>query len=256
MYPGDFDTDERVRRLDFEGIGFFVTLLNYAWVNDGLPADFGETSAQLLGEDRRRCRRLWKEVSSNFPMAADGRFRNPRQERERKKSVAVHDAAVKAAKARWNGHANAYANAYPIANADAMPTEQNRTDTTLEQASSSSYNRTRAEISANGAAAACLPDPEPEPEPEPPPGLSRFEGILWRASRDLILPSRTTENDCGRSEPNPVWDAFAGAMRNAQERILRANDPVAYARTVIQHQLKALGFVPKMAPQQAKKAAG
>ena len=102
LYPEDFECDEKVRRLDLEGIGFFLLCLNYAWTNDGLPPDFGPKFGGLLPKDPRKFARLWLEVSPNFPLAADGRFRNPRQEDERKKSLSAYRAKVKGGKARWN----------------------------------------------------------------------------------------------------------------------------------------------------------
>jgi hypothetical protein len=103
MYPEDFECDEKVKRLDLEGLGFFLLCLNYAWTNDGLPPDFGPKLAGSLAKDPRKFARLWREVSPNFPPAADGKFRNPRQELERKKAVTLHNGAVKANQVRWHG---------------------------------------------------------------------------------------------------------------------------------------------------------
>jgi len=133
MYPTDFETDETVRRLDFEGIGFYVTLLNFAWTSDGIPPDFVLNSGKLLKLNPRTFRRLWKQVESKFPVAADGRFRNPRQEVERAKAVKLHQDGVKGAKARWKNHAPPYAPTY----ADSMRSDMG---------------------------SQCHPQPEPEPE--------------------------------------------------------------------------------------------
>jgi hypothetical protein len=102
MYPEDFECDEKVKRLDLEDLGFFLLCLNYAWTNDGLPPDFGPKLAGSLAKDPRKFSRLWRKVSPNFPVAADGRFRNPRQEDERKKSLIAYEGKVKGGKARWN----------------------------------------------------------------------------------------------------------------------------------------------------------
>ena len=266
MYPEDFECDEKVKRLSLEGIGFFLKCLNFAWTNDGLPPDFHDSCARAIGEDRRICNRLWPQISPNFLMAADGRLRNPRQERERKKALAVHEVKSKAAKARWERDAHAHANGYAPAYAHNMQAEQSRSESTvvvarqaaaIPNSARAGYMDSRAASmpAAAPAAAAC----PPENGSEPPPGLDRFESILWHASRDLILPARYVENEFGRREQNPTWTAFARAMRNAQSRILEANDPVRYARPIIQAQLRSLGWSqpgPKIQPQMAKKAAG
>jgi uncharacterized protein YdaU (DUF1376 family) len=116
MFPEHFECAETVRRMDFEAIGFYLTLLNFAWTSDGLPPDFVQTSGRLLKEDPRKFRRLWKKIEANFPMAADGRFRNPRQEVERTRAFSRSKKAVKAADARWKTDANASAQAMPAQN--------------------------------------------------------------------------------------------------------------------------------------------
>jgi hypothetical protein len=252
MYPEDFECDEKVRLMDLGALGLLVKCLNHAWVNDGLPQEtdkilsmFGPTRdkerASKWQKVQQEFARLWQQVEPHFPIAADGRRRNPRQERERKKAVAVHEAAVKAAKARWNG------------NADAMRTHmqpqmrsqcQAEADTDIEKYSTGEEGRKEEEYTtarANG-----LPPPPPTgpnpPAEAPPSGLTPFEQIIWQASRDMILPAHYVENEYGRREPNPVWEAFAKSMRYAEPRIRRAHDPVTYARHVIQQELRALGF--------------
>lgn len=83
MYPADFDTDERVRLMRSLEKGVYLECLNHAWLNDGLPAD-PEDVFLLTTCTPEEFTRAWKRVEPCFPIAEDGRRRNPRQEKERK----------------------------------------------------------------------------------------------------------------------------------------------------------------------------
>ena len=58
--------------------GIYITLLWYAWVNDGLPVEVDQLDRMAYGT--KSC---WPTIASKFPVAADGKRRNPRMERDR-----------------------------------------------------------------------------------------------------------------------------------------------------------------------------
>lgn len=98
-YPGDCDTNEDVKAMDDAEFGFYMRCLNHAWLNDGLPADFDEL-ARVMGKT--------KKISKDFGQGSgkflvhDGRFVNPRQEKQRSSARDLAGSKRSAAKARWD----------------------------------------------------------------------------------------------------------------------------------------------------------
>lgn len=83
-YAPDVLTDGEFAEMEYDERGVFVTLLSFAWLNDGIPAD-QERIRRLLRIPPRDFERIWKAVSRCFePRPGDAeRLVNPRQERER-----------------------------------------------------------------------------------------------------------------------------------------------------------------------------
>ena len=65
-------------------IGGYDKLLDASWQSDGLPAD-PKRIFLIHGEIES----VWKLLADKFPIAADGKRRNPRQERERAEMLGV-----------------------------------------------------------------------------------------------------------------------------------------------------------------------
>jgi uncharacterized protein YdaU (DUF1376 family) len=114
-YASETEADGDWVMMDLAERGLFITLLDYGWINDGLPFDT-EALARIARVDIDTFKRLWKRVGLKFT-ADHGKFINRRQETER---LRVNEKSVKAASAaaqRWNNgndvDANAYANASP-----------------------------------------------------------------------------------------------------------------------------------------------
>lgn len=86
----------KVQRCDF------MDLLCHQWTSDGLPEDLNVV-ARLIGY--RSAAQIPPMVIEKFPLAPDGRRRNPRleeeRERSRKRHAANRDRASKAGSARW-----------------------------------------------------------------------------------------------------------------------------------------------------------
>jgi uncharacterized protein YdaU (DUF1376 family) len=108
-YPSDFETDEDVRLMSNEEIGFYLRCLNHAWMHDGLPVD-PFLLARLFRESTDDFERLWAAVGRKFyPDPQSGRLVNRRQIDDKLESEEKSNRNRQSAKTRWN--ANAYANA-------------------------------------------------------------------------------------------------------------------------------------------------
>jgi uncharacterized protein YdaU (DUF1376 family) len=109
MYPADCDADEHFRLMTFEQRGLYWTLLNHAWLNDGLPTAIDDIR-DLCRLHQTDFERMWERVSKCFEIV-DGRFRNRRQEKERaevrSKSEQSADAARKMHARKSSVHASA-----------------------------------------------------------------------------------------------------------------------------------------------------
>jgi len=76
--------------LSLEEQGAYKRLLDYEWLEDGLP-DNPVILAKILGQTSRKFARIWAAVSDFFPLCDDGLRRNPRLNRERAKYRYFHD---------------------------------------------------------------------------------------------------------------------------------------------------------------------
>lgn len=90
--------------------GAYMILLWASWEGDGLPAE-----PERLFRLDPDIRPAWHLLEDKFPIAADGKRRNARQERERGEMRELGkrnaDKARKAASARWDASSNATSNA-------------------------------------------------------------------------------------------------------------------------------------------------
>lgn len=86
--------------------GIYVTLLWYAWVNDGLPNDLDRLDRMAPG-----AKRAWDLLEDKLPVFGDGRRRNPRMEKDRdpfnERSKNLSSRGAKAAYARWHASGDA-----------------------------------------------------------------------------------------------------------------------------------------------------
>lgn len=106
-YPADAAIDDTYRLLDDAERGNFHTLYDFAWMNDGIPADL-ESIAALLGRPLALMRRRWVRLSRCWmphPTRPD-RLVNARQERERSSQAENRErrkaAAERANEIRWS----------------------------------------------------------------------------------------------------------------------------------------------------------
>lgn len=138
-YPGEAELDEGWYSMPMAERGLYISLLNYSWLNDGLPPDT-EEMARAVRVTVEEFKTLWVKVGRKFYLD-EGRLRNKRQEEERSavrsKSEKNADAAVK----RWERNANAYpnadANAYANAYANGIQRAYNYNYNSVSNSSSS-----------------------------------------------------------------------------------------------------------------------
>ena len=95
-YAKDWLTSEHVTCMTLEQKGMFITLLDYAWVNDGLPTD-ENMLARLCGCDDITFNNCWDIVKKRFELKK-GRLKNKRQEVEKKAYNDKVSACAKAGK--------------------------------------------------------------------------------------------------------------------------------------------------------------
>ena len=110
MYPADAETDENFRLMSLEERGMFWTLLNHAWINDGIPFETMRLS-RLCGITEERFKSLWKCVGECFYLD-NGRMRNKRQEEERTYAIEKSKKATDAVRTRYGRSTNELPRAY------------------------------------------------------------------------------------------------------------------------------------------------
>ena len=98
FYPQDFIADFNVINMSMEERGIYITLLCNCWIEDGLPAEDSDPMASLFKSDK---------VAKCF-IKKNGRFRNPRLDKERQKQLIFHKsqqaAGLRGAAKRWGRH--------------------------------------------------------------------------------------------------------------------------------------------------------
>lgn len=101
-YPKDALTDASLTVMNLTAEGMYRRLLDNAWIENGLPDDLDEIFTISKCVTRAQFDKLWKSVNFKFPIAKDGRRRNPRQERTRKEQRKHSQKNKLAADKRWN----------------------------------------------------------------------------------------------------------------------------------------------------------
>ena len=108
FYAGDFLSDLRVSLMNMEERGVYITLLAYAWLEDGLP-NKPEILKGLCGNPKN-WNKIWGNVKECFTEGDKETINNRRLVKERDKLISykklMSSAGKKGAKSRWgNGKA-------------------------------------------------------------------------------------------------------------------------------------------------------
>ena len=132
FYFGDFLND--TAHMTLEERGAYMTLLSYAWINEGLPLEEKKIRT-LLGISPHKYSKVWPEIKSKF-FALPDRYVNPRMEEERGKQAAYR--AKQAAAGRKGGQAKASSNPTPVAS-DSLVAKPKPEPSSSSTTSSSTY---------------------------------------------------------------------------------------------------------------------
>ncbi|SMP77896.1 Uncharacterized conserved protein YdaU, DUF1376 family [Neorhodopirellula lusitana] len=98
--PSDYLADTRL--LTLEAHGLYFLLLQHHWIQERLP-DCPKDLAKLTGQDPRRFKRCFKEISQYFE-SANGYLTNKRMVSEIEKAKEKTEKARGSADARWHGN--------------------------------------------------------------------------------------------------------------------------------------------------------
>lgn len=101
FYPQDFLGSPHVVVMTPLQRGHYITLLCVSWGLDGLT---DEDVRVLMGADYETC---WPKIRPCWQDGKDGRWRSPRQERERAAAIERRDQASAKARTRWDAASNA-----------------------------------------------------------------------------------------------------------------------------------------------------
>lgn len=101
-YPKDILTDKRVMGMTLAQEAIYRRLLDFAWLEDGLDDDMQLlASYSKLGEQLDVFMKHWEIIQKCFTKV-NSKWKNPRQEKERKKQKVFRKKQKKAAQVRWN----------------------------------------------------------------------------------------------------------------------------------------------------------
>lgn len=103
FYPGDWIIS--TRRLSPDARCVHIDLLAFGWEDDGIPDD-PCVLASMCAMTPARFRRAWTEIEAKWPLAEEGKRRNPRQERQRSEYGELREKRRKAGLASAEARAN------------------------------------------------------------------------------------------------------------------------------------------------------
>lgn len=76
--PRDYMTSPRVMTLSWEEHGIYRFLLDFQWINDGIPSDLDEICAIVRGAKRKSVEKVVRLFFSNHPTKGEDHLANPR----------------------------------------------------------------------------------------------------------------------------------------------------------------------------------
>jgi len=128
-YPKDMVTDKRVIAMTLEEEACYRRLMDYAWIENGLDNDLSLLASycKLTGQPEKFSK-IWKVVKKCFFLHR-GKFKNKRQEKERKKQKLYSEIQRNRVKHRWDkelGRDTTVIPRYPLGNTTSQ--DQSRSD--------------------------------------------------------------------------------------------------------------------------------
>mgnify|MGYP001573564480 FL=1 len=108
IYPKDFLSSSKVRKMSLTEIGAYIVLLLTSWLDGSLPNDPSEI-ARTLGIKEAQFKRMWTGPLGQCFAEKNGRLFNERLECERKSQAEFRKKQKDKADARWHPSGNAAA---------------------------------------------------------------------------------------------------------------------------------------------------
>lgn len=103
FYPRDWVMSTRVMTPEQRGV--YMDLLCFAWDANGLPDEPREMAA-MVGISAQKFARIWAVIGGKFVQGEDGRWRNPRQEKQRDELEELREKRRRAGQASAEQRAN------------------------------------------------------------------------------------------------------------------------------------------------------
>lgn len=205
-FPAEMEAETNFRCMTLEERGLFITCLNLAWVNNGLPSDLGEL-ARMLRVNRNKLDKLWRGRVGVMFEHTRGRLRNTRQELDRQEVEYKSLTAAESANVRWKR------------NATKKDSQCLRTDTDTEQIKKQMQNRTDADFYNDEPNwADNLVDPHPGRRPEAAPPTPVKPAMPLRPKSDLELSEEELEAKYGSDWRSVLQQReFAAARRDREQ---------------------------------------
>lgn len=184
--------DEEFRVMTFAERGFYLTCLDYAWMNSGLPSD-PELRARVIGCSREEADKYWQTVQRKFVQSAQAtdRLVNPRQEDERKKAYSKSEKATAAVQTRYN---KTNERSYERSNVRSASSSASRSASVALRASDSDYE------SVSGFVVSSTPEQQTKPE------------LQTKPAREYITPGNAPVNSANGEMTDEQAKAFLKSL--------------------------------------------
>lgn len=168
FYPADFLSDGRTAAMTYEERGVLITLLSFAWLDGGIPADHSRIQ-RILRMNRAEFARVWAGIGQCFAPHPEKPevLVNARMERERASQAENREARKAASRAanavRWNKDGS---------DSDPIRTEVgSQSDPTLSRLPSPDPRPSTPCVD--------IPPSRPAAKPKPQPSGDHSEFIAW-----------------------------------------------------------------------------
>lgn len=196
------------RHLTCAARGAYVDLLILAWFDEGVPAD-PEILRRMVGAEPKDWRGIWPQLEPKWPVSADGKRRNPREEEERAKARLV------SSKRSESGKAGVAARAKQTAS---KPEANGQVNAKLSVAVADTDHRSDTQSVSDVVRGSAPPAPETHTPPTgpdvtawgPTPARSHSPANAWQGTRK------------GLSVPQFLHDELVSRMATPDDAALRA----------------------------------
>jgi uncharacterized protein YdaU (DUF1376 family) len=196
------------RHLTCAARGAYVDLLILAWFDEGVPAD-PEILRRMVGAEPKDWRGIWPQLEPKWPVSADDKRRNPREEEERAKARLVSSKRSESGKAGVAARAK---------QASSKPEANGQANAKLSVAVADTDHRSDTQSVSDVVRGSAPPAPETHTPPTgpdvtawgPTPARSHSPANAWQGTRK------------GLSVPQFLHDELVSRMATPDDAALRA----------------------------------